>query len=68
MIKAKVHEAAKTAWYNRVSTPELQRFKLLHGEFGTHWLWLFSKDNRRLLKLCTSVVQLISCVSSLLHM
>ena len=38
MIKAKVHEAAKTAWYNRVSTPEFQRFKLLHGDFGTHWL------------------------------
>ena len=68
MIKAKVHEAAKTAWYNRVSTPEFQRFKLLHGDFGTHWLWLFSKDNRRLLKPCTSVVQLISCVSSLPHM
>ena len=68
MIKAKVHEAAKTAWYNQVSTPEFQRFKLLHGEFGTHWLWLFSKDNRRLLKPCTSVVQLISCVSSLPHL
>ena len=67
MIKAKVHEAAKTAWYTRVSLPEFYRFKLLHGEFGTHWLWLFSKHNRRLLKPCTSVAQLISCVSSLPH-
>ena len=67
MIKAKVHEAAKSDGYNRISIPEIHSFKLLHGQFVTHWLWLFSKDNRRLLKPCTSVVQLIYCVSSLPH-
>ena len=68
MIKAKVHDA-KSDWYNPISIPEFYSFKLLHvhGQFGTHWLWLFSKDNRILFKPCTSVVQLISCVSSLPH-
>ena len=40
---------------------------MLHYEFSPHWLWLFSQDNRRLLSPCISVIQLISCVSSLPH-
>ena len=34
MIKANVHETAKTAWYNRVSNPEFYRFKMFHCEFS----------------------------------
>ena len=34
MIKVKVHETAKAAWYNSVSNPELYRFKMLHCEFS----------------------------------
>ena len=37
MVKANVHETAKTAWYNRVSNPEFYRFKMLHCEFSPHW-------------------------------
>ena len=39
MIKAKVQETAKTAWYDRVSNPEFYRFKMLHCEFRPHRLW-----------------------------
>ena len=67
MIKAKVHENARLGWYERVSSPEFYRFNMLHGEFRPHWIWLFSKENRKMLKPCISVVQLISCVSSLPH-
>ena len=67
MIKANVHETTKTAWHYRLSNPEFYRFKMLHCKFSPHWSWLFSQDNRRLLKLCISVIQLISCVSSLPH-
>ena len=67
MIKAKVHENARLCWYERVSSPEFYRFNMLHDEFSPHWIWLFSKENRKMLKPCISVVQLVSCVSSLPH-
>ena len=68
MIKAKVHERARLAWYERVSDPEFYRFSMIHGDFSPHWIWLFSKENRKTLKPCISVVQLVSCFSSLPHM
>ena len=38
-----------------------------YGDFSPHWIWLFSKENRKRLKPCISVVQLLPCVSSLPH-
>ena len=43
----------------------MNRFSVLHGEFSPHWAWQFSKNNRKMLKPCISVVQLLSSVSSL---
>ncbi|MCG8112938.1 MAG: reverse transcriptase family protein [Candidatus Thiodiazotropha taylori] len=65
MMKAKVHELAKLNWYGRIADPEFDRFNMLHNSFSPHWLWLFSRENRKLLKPCFSVIQLISGVSSL---
>ena len=65
MIKTKAHENARLSWYERVSDPEMNRFSVLHSEFSPHWAWQFSKNNRKMLKPCISVVQLLSSVSSL---
>ena len=65
MIKSKAHEIARLSWYERISSPELIRFNLLHGDFSPHWVWQFCKENRKMLKPCTSVVRLLSSVSSL---
>ena len=40
-------------------------FSVLHSEFSPHWAWQFSKNNRKMLKPCISVVQLLSNVSCL---
>ena len=65
MIKTKAHENARLSWYERVSNPEINRFSVLHSEFSPHWAWQFSKNNRKMLKPCISVVQLLSSVSCL---
>ena len=65
MIKSKAHEHARLSWFERFSSPELIRFSVLHADFSPHWVWQFCKENRKLLKPCTSVVQLLSSVSSL---
>ena len=65
LIKSKAHESARLSWFERVSGPEFVRFGALHHDFSPHWLWQFSKDNRKMLKPCISVVQLLSRASSL---
>ncbi|MCG8077812.1 MAG: hypothetical protein JAY75_16450 [Candidatus Thiodiazotropha taylori] len=60
IIKVKVHQKATEAWHNRTLTPEFHRFRLVHSEFRTHWLWAFSLENRKFLKPCITMVQLIS--------
>ena len=62
MIKTKAHE---NAWYERVSNSEINRFSVLHSDFSPHWAWRFFKNNRKMLKPCIDVVQLLSSVSSL---
>ena len=58
MIKAKVHDTAKIAWYDRVSNPEFYRFKILHCEFNPHWLW-FRLATRSIIKSVITICQLL---------
>ena len=59
LLKGKLHQSAICSWNSRTLAQEFYRFRIAHPEFQPHWAWYFSKNQRKLLTPCTSVVQMI---------
>ena len=60
MLKSNVKNSAVANWHTRISAPEFSRFKSIHTDFQPNIFWLYSKEKRKLLAPCTSVIQMIS--------
>ena len=60
ILKSTLHESAISSWHNRIQTQDFSRFTALHYDYSPHWIWYFSKEHRKLLPHCTSVIQMIS--------
>ena len=60
MLKSNVKNGAVATWHTRISAPKSNRFKSIHTDFQPNILcFFFSKEKRKLLAPCTSVIQMI---------
>ena len=64
IIKHRIHEHELYLWHSRTLQPEFSRFKRVHNNFRTHYVWIISRDKPKLLPACKSVIQMISNVVS----
>ena len=66
ILKSNVKNSAVANWHTRISAPEFSRFKSIHTDFQPNIFWLYSKEKRKLLAPCTSVIQMISNLNNTL--
>ena len=63
LLKGKLHQSAICSRNSRTLAQEFYRFRIVHPEFQPHWARYFSKNQRKLLSPCTSVVQMIASLT-----
>ena len=67
MLNSNVKNSAVANWHTRIYAPEFSRFKSIQTDFQPNIFWLYSKEKRKLLAPCTSVIQMISNLNNTLY-
>ena len=67
LLKGRLHQSAICSWNSRTLAQEFYRFRIVHPEFQPHWAWYFSKNQRKLLSPCTSVIQMTASLTDTRH-
>ena len=58
LVRCRIQEKEVSAWLNRTSAPEFDRFRRLHTDYSPHNLWISSKENLHVLSQSISCIQM----------